>query len=182
MIKWSWTWKISIMARTDWWTDELRCLRHHMSQPWTSGQNGTVSLPDSGINFVQVTSILMEFKFGGSDIHLGNSILVSMVYLQILNSASNLGMLLTVNIFLDVIVTQWTLHCKGIPRNGQDKNEMKGVSYLDGCGKKSACVIILWKRCNIRVYQLQYLSRHVWPKKEIFKKLANHREAFFDIL
>ena len=96
VIKWSWTWKISITARTDWWTDELRCLRHHMSQPWTSGQNGTVSLPDSGINFVQVTSILMEFKFGGSDIHLGNSILVSMVYLQILNSASNLGMLLTV--------------------------------------------------------------------------------------
>jgi len=30
----------------------------------------------------------------------------------------------------------WTLHCKKIPKNGQDKNKMKGVSYLGGHGKK----------------------------------------------
>jgi len=38
------------------------------------------------------------------------------------------------------------LHCKEIPRNEQDKNEMK--SYSGGREKKSACVIILWKCCK----------------------------------
>jgi len=37
---------------------------------------------------------------------------------------------------------------QGNAKKWQDKNEMKGVSYSGGCGKKSACVIILWKRCK----------------------------------
>ena len=76
--------------------------------------------------------------------HFGNSILVSMVYLQILNSASNLGMLLTVNISLDVIVTQWTLHCKEIPRI---RTKWKVFPIRVDAGKKK-CFIILWKRCK----------------------------------
>ena len=91
-----------------------------------------------------VTSILMKFNFGEIWHYPFWEFYFSyLVYLQILNSASNLGMPLTVNIFLDVIVTQWTLHCKEIPRDERDKNEMKGVSYSGGCGGKN-CVIL----CN----------------------------------